>query len=129
MDISTIGINAINIPSPRSTPRSTSPRSAPRSTSSPTGSRARSISPACRAQYRSEGRCVRCGADDHWVEDCLLEPFKKQISRTALRDQALQNQALQVQALRDLALHNQEFELESDLDIDAEIGRLQRGEI
>ena len=48
---------------------------------------------------------------------------------TALRDQARQNRALQIQAYRDLALHNQEFEIESDLDIDAEIGRLQRGEI
>ena len=120
MDISTIGINVIDIPSPQS---------APRSTSSPTGSRARSISPARRAQYRSEGRCVCYRAHDHWVKGCLLEPFKKQISITALRDQARQNQALQIQAYRDLALHNQEFEIESDLDIDAEIGRLQRGEI
>ena len=48
---------------------------------------------------------------------------------TALRDQARQNRALQIQAFRDLALHNQEFGIESDLDIDAEIGRLQRGEI
>lgn len=125
MDIGAIGINEIDIPS-RSTPRSTSPRSTPRSTSSPTGPRARSISPACRAQYRSEGRCVRCGAHNHWVEDCLLQPFKKQISMTALRDR---NRALQVQALRDLATYNQEFEVESDLDIDAEISRLQRGEI
>jgi len=45
---------------------------------------------------------------------------------TALRDR---NQALQEQALRDLATYNQEFELESDLDMDAEIRRLQRGEI
>ena len=118
MDIGAIGINAIDAPSPRSTP--------PRSTSSPTGSRARSISPARRAQYRSEGRCVRYGAHDHWVKDCLLQPFKKQISMTALRDR---NQALQEQALRDLATYNQEFELESDLDMDAEIRRLQRGEI
>jgi len=126
MDIGAIGINAIDTPSSRSTPRSTSPQSAPRSTSSPTGPRARSISPARRAQYRSEGRCVRCGAHDHWVEDCLLQPFKKQVDITALRDY---NRALQIQAFRDMATYNQEFEIESDLDIDAEIGRLQRGEI
>jgi hypothetical protein len=84
------------------------------------------MSPAYRAQCRLEGRCVRCGAHDHWVEECLLEPFKKQISITTLRDC---NQALQKQALRDLATYNQEFKLESDLDIDEEIGRLQRGEI
>jgi hypothetical protein len=37
--------------------------------------RARSISPERRQQYRAEGRCVRCGSQDHWVKDCLLRPF------------------------------------------------------
>jgi hypothetical protein len=108
MDIGAIGINAID--APRSTPpRSTPPRStSPRSTSSPTGPRARSMSPAYRERCRLEGRCIRCGAHDHWVGECLLEPFKKQINIRAIRDQRL------------------EFE---DLDMDAEIRRLQRGEI
>lgn len=37
--------------------------------------RARSTSPERRQQYRTEGRCVRCGSQDHWVQDCLLRPF------------------------------------------------------
>ena len=65
------------------------------------------MSPAYRVQCRLEGRCVRYGAHDHWVEEYLLEPFKKQISIEALRNRRL----------------------ESDLDIDKEIRRLQRGEI
>ena len=73
-DIGGIAINSINIPSPRFTPRSTPTQS----TSSLTGSRARSISPACREQYRSEGRCLRCGSHDHWVRSCPLQPYKKQ---------------------------------------------------
>lgn len=85
MDIGAIGINAINVPSPRSTPRSTSPRSTPRSTSSPTGPRARSMSPAYREQCRLEGRCIRCGAHDHWVADCLLQLYRKQIDIVTLR--------------------------------------------
>ncbi|XTI83102.1 hypothetical protein V2W45_1358749 [Cenococcum geophilum] len=95
MDIGAIGINAIDTStSARSiSARSTSARSTPpQSTSSPMGPRARSMSPAYRERCRLEGRCVRCGAHDHWVEDCLLEPFKKQISMTALCDY---NQALQ----------------------------------
>jgi hypothetical protein len=55
MDINAISVNAINV--------------APR---------ARSISPARREQYRKEGWCVRCGSHDHWVSDCLLQPYKKQ---------------------------------------------------
>jgi hypothetical protein len=37
---------------------------------------ARSTSPARREQYRQEGRCVRCGAKDHWVADCTVQPYK-----------------------------------------------------
>lgn len=36
---------------------------------------ARSISPPLREQYRKDGKCVRCGSQDHWVKDCLLRPF------------------------------------------------------
>jgi hypothetical protein len=46
MDISTIGIHIIDIPSSQSTLQSTSPWSTPQSTSFPTGSCAQSISPA-----------------------------------------------------------------------------------
>ena len=99
MDISIIGINAISIPSPRSTLL--------QSTGSPTGSYTRSMSPAYRARCRLKGHCVHYSAHDHWVEECLLQPFTKQISMEALCNQRL----------------------ESDLDIDKEIGRLQRGEI
>ena len=77
-DIGGIAINSINIRSPQSTPRSV-PRSTPtQSTSSPTSSHARSISPTCREQYRSEGRCVRYRSYDHWVRSCPLQPYKKQ---------------------------------------------------
>ncbi|XTI91041.1 hypothetical protein V2W45_1413187, partial [Cenococcum geophilum] len=94
MDIGAIRINVIDTPI---SARPISARSTPlQSTSSPTGPRARSMSPAYRERYRLEGRCVRYGAHDHWVKDCLLEPFKKQISMTALRNY---NQALQKQAL------------------------------
>lgn len=37
--------------------------------------RARSISPARREQYRAEGRCVRCGSYEHWVNSCPLSPY------------------------------------------------------
>jgi len=53
MDLNVVNINSI---------RSSSPR-------------ARSISPQRRDQYRQEGKCVRCGSQDHWVKDCLLQPF------------------------------------------------------
>jgi hypothetical protein len=36
---------------------------------------ARSISPARRDQLRKEGKCVRCGSQDHWVADCSLAPY------------------------------------------------------
>jgi hypothetical protein len=35
--------------------------------------RARSISPTLRDQYRLQGRCVRCGSYDHWVNRCPLQ--------------------------------------------------------
>ena len=37
--------------------------------------RARSISPTLRGQYRLQGRCVRCGSYDHWVQSCPLQPY------------------------------------------------------
>ncbi len=37
-------------------------------------SRARSISSAQRERFRLEGRCVRCGSYDHWVDNCSLRP-------------------------------------------------------
>lgn len=73
IDIGGIAINSIDVPSLRSTPT--------RSTSSPAGPRARSISPAHREQYRSEGRCIRCGSYDHWVRSCPLQPYRKQTAR------------------------------------------------
>ena len=47
--------------------------------------RARSVSPERRQQYRAEGRCVRCGSQDHWVKDCLLRPFSPGPTRTTTR--------------------------------------------
>jgi Retrotransposon gag protein len=38
--------------------------------------RARSTSPVQREQYRREGLCVRCGASDHWVHSCSLQPYR-----------------------------------------------------
>ena len=64
MDISTIGINVISIPSPRSTPL--------QSTGSPMGSYTQFMSLAYWAQYRLKGCCVHCGAHDYWVKDYLL---------------------------------------------------------
>jgi Retrotransposon gag protein len=72
MDVNTITLNSINLSKPRS----------PSSTSS--AGRARSISPARREQYRSQGRCVRCGSHDHWVGSCSLQPYRKQIVRRTL---------------------------------------------
>ncbi len=64
MDINTISLNAIDVAPPR----------------------ARSVSPARREQYRSAGRCVRCGSHDHWVGSCPLQPFQrtKQIGKRTL---------------------------------------------
>ncbi|EEH16252.2 hypothetical protein PABG_06339 [Paracoccidioides brasiliensis Pb03] len=36
--------------------------------------RAPSISSSQREKYRQEGCCVRCGSNDHWVENCHLRP-------------------------------------------------------
>lgn len=36
---------------------------------------ARSISPRRRELYRAEGRCVRCGSQDHWVKSCPLSSY------------------------------------------------------
>jgi len=64
MDMSTINtINAIT-----SSPRSPSPH---------TNSRARSTSPAERQLRRKQGKCVRCGSDEHWVKDCDIQPYKE----------------------------------------------------
>jgi hypothetical protein len=49
---------------------------------SPSSSRARSISPLRREQLRKEGRCVRCGSHDHWVNRCPLEPYSRSSSRS-----------------------------------------------
>ena len=96
MDINALAINSIDIPSSQSS-QSTSRL------------RARSISPARRDQYRSEGRCVRCGSHDHWVGGCSLLPYKKQTAkRTPASDQGSD---------------------ESDLDIDEEIYKIQRSEV
>ena len=55
--------------------RSPSPPIAP---SKPRSSslRARSISPTLRGQYRLQGRCVRCGDYEHWVQDCPQLPHR-----------------------------------------------------
>ena len=95
-------INAITINS-IDTPSSRS------SQSTSTSPRARSISPARREQYRADGRCVRCGSHKHWVGSCPLQPYKKQTGRRVpASDQGSD---------------------ESELDMDMEIYRLQRGDI
>ena len=99
MDISAFRINVINTPSPRSTPF--------RSTNSPTGARARLMSPAYQEQCRLEGCCTQYGTHNHWVADCLLQPYKKQVNIETLRQQRL----------------------ESESEMDEEICWLQRGEI
>jgi hypothetical protein len=55
--------------------------------SSPSSSRARSISPLRREQLRKEGRCVRCGSHDHWVNRCPLKPYSQ--SRSSSRSRSL----------------------------------------
>ncbi len=95
-------INAITINS-IDTPSSRS------SQSTSTSPRARSISPARREQYRADGRCVRCGSHKHWVGSCPLQPYKKQTGRR-------------------VPASNQGSD-ESELDMDMEIYRLQRGDI
>lgn len=40
----------------------------------PSSPRAPSISSVQREKYRQEGRCVRCGSSDHWVENCRFHP-------------------------------------------------------
>jgi hypothetical protein len=52
----------------------------------PSPPRARSLSPAQRERFRLEGRCVRCGSYDHWVDDCSLrphspKPIKRQMAK------------------------------------------------
>src|SRR6266542_5432351 len=47
--------------------------------------RARSTSLERRQQLRTEGRCVRCGSHDHWVKDCLLQPFTKKQTQELAR--------------------------------------------
>jgi hypothetical protein len=69
---------------------------------------ARSVSPAQREQYRKEGRCVRCGSQDHWVGNCPLQPYKKQTGKKTLLD---------------------ESDDEVDSDWEAEMSRLPRREL
>jgi len=45
---------------------------------------ARPVSPSQRAQWRKDGNCVRCGSQDHWVENCQLQPTV-QLSRQPFR--------------------------------------------
>ena len=64
MDINSISLNALDIV--------------------PTAPWARSVSLARREQYRKEGRCVQHSSYDHWVGNCLLQPYKKQTGRRTL---------------------------------------------
>ncbi len=54
----------------------------------PSPSRARSISSTRRKQYRKEGRCVRCGSQDHWVSKCSFAPYSsgKKVTIAALNN-------------------------------------------
>lgn len=61
MDLNVVSLNAIDI----------SP-STPRSILKPP--RARSTSPAQRQEYKKQGNCLRCGSDNHWVQDCFFRP-------------------------------------------------------
>ena len=104
MDIGTIAINLINILSSQFIPlRSISLR-------------ARPILPARQDQYRLERCCVRCGLYNHWVKKCPLQLYSCPLwlykKETAKR----------------IPASNQGSD-KSDLDIDEEISRLQRGEI
>jgi hypothetical protein len=57
--------------------------------SSPSATQAISTSTAQRDRFRKEGRCVRCGAQDHWVQKCPLQPHKPDSGRviiTAIND-------------------------------------------
>ena len=65
MDISGVMISSL-----RARPVSPSHRASPVSPSR----RARPVSPSQRAQWRKDGNCVRCGSQDHWVENCQLRP-------------------------------------------------------
>ncbi len=71
--VGAITIDAINVGAPISTPSRC----------------ARSISPQRREQYRTEGRCVRCGSHEHWVKSCPLQPYssgKGKVATTADSD-------------------------------------------
>jgi hypothetical protein len=95
IDLSTVDIGTIsfNTPAPQKTTILRRPTNTP-PPASPSSLRARLISPQCREQYRSQGRCVRCGSGMHWVTDCPLQPYLsvgtsgKKVTIAALNDDA-----------------------------------------
>ncbi|OJD26808.1 hypothetical protein ACJ73_01810 [Blastomyces percursus] len=66
MDLNAIQINAIRSDS----------RLADLAALEAPNSKAPSISSAQRDKLRSEGRCVRCGSSDHWIDNCPFLPYR-----------------------------------------------------
>ena len=113
MDLSTIGINAIDIgPAEVANAITIANIDLPQ---------APSITPELREQYRSEGQCVRCGSYDHWVGSCRLKPARKQTGKripASMDFSEVDPYAINVDSGSD-----------SGWDTGAELERLQRGEI
>ncbi len=60
MDVNTLRLNSINlVPQPKSILQPP---------------RAQSTSPQIRQEYKRKGNCLRCGSDNHWVQDCFFRP-------------------------------------------------------
>lgn len=80
MDMSTVDMGAFDfntsdLACPRKTTILRRPTNTPPPDSPPSSPRARPISPQRRQEYRTQGRCVRCGSGMHWVKDCPLDPY------------------------------------------------------
>ncbi|KIN05194.1 hypothetical protein OIDMADRAFT_51015 [Oidiodendron maius Zn] len=115
IEISSIGINALDIAAIETGPSTiiNTDNNAPY---------ARSISPACRDQYREQGRCVRCGSYDHWVGSCLLQPHKPE----ARKQVAFRRNPVDLAALDPTELNTGS---DDEWDTGDELERLQKGEI
>jgi hypothetical protein len=91
MDLNTIDIGAITI-----------------------GQQARSSSPAERQRLRQEGKCVRCGSQDHWVKDCPIQPFSssgKKMTIAALDDSSYNDYADLLAESAELGILDQAYKI------------------